>query len=241
MSSGYQCSHFVGDVTFVVAEIRPPEFGQSQYAKFLPGAVARQRPPVHLSIQLAKENHKGFSTISRKQKKKERNCNVLFSKWRGDWGFLEPRRPSGRHRLSCAGIWVWVESRMSAVLWPALPWWPTSRQFRARCTACKYNALDFLVSPKQDALLATSAHRPLERPNTFSNSKEPFLRTPTLGVSNGSKIRLSLVHVMNWNNGWASTWHRTTPDSRNGRYWTVGVNVTRAGSLKKRKRKWSEQ
>ena len=71
MSSGYQCSHFVGDVTFVVAEIRPPEFGQSQYAKFLPGAVARQRPPVHLSIQLAKENHKGFSTISRKQKKRK--------------------------------------------------------------------------------------------------------------------------------------------------------------------------
>jgi hypothetical protein len=37
--------------------------------------------------------------------------------------------------------------------------------------------------------------------NTFSKSNDPFFSTPTLGVSKGSNIRLSLVHVMNWNGG----------------------------------------
>lgn len=65
---------------------------------------------------------------------------------------------------------------------------------------------------------------------TFSKKSEPFLRTLTLGVSNGSKRRLSLVQVMKRNGGLAWTWQRTTPDIFNGRYWTVGVNVTRAAS-----------
>ena len=52
----------------------------------------------------------------------------------------------------------------------------------------------------------------------------------TSGISDGLKIRLPLVHVTNCSGGLASTWHRMTPSRCSGKYCTVGVNLTRAGS-----------
>ena len=61
-------------------------------------------------------------------------------------------------------------------------------------------------------------------------SKDPLVSVVISSMSNGSKIRLSFVQVMNWKGGWDSMWQWMTPLSASGRYWIVGVNTTRAGS-----------
>ena len=62
-------------------------------------------------------------------------------------------------------------------------------------------------------------------------SRDPLVRVVISSISKGSNILLSLVHVMNWKGGCDSMWQWMTPIKASGRYWIVGVNTTRAGSV----------
>lgn len=65
---------------------------------------------------------------------------------------------------------------------------------------------------------------------TRSIRSEPLVITANPSVSYGSRRCLSRVHMTNWIGGFAIIKQRTTPERRWGKYCTVGVYVTWAGS-----------